>query len=185
MADSKMNAERANSRLRLALENRVIPRGRAVGITLIEMMVVLSVLAVLLGIAAPSFDNVALSSRLTSYANDLVASANLARSEAFKRNAIVKLCISANGADCATGGWQQGWIVLAGTTVIQAHPASPAGYQMTGSVSTIDFQPTGIGSTQATITICRSSPLGSQERVVTISATGRPSVAKTTAGACS
>lgn len=169
----------------VAARSRAALRGRLRGFTLIELMVVLAVLAVLLGVAAPSFDNIALSGRLTSVANDFVASANLARSEAFKRNAIVKLCVSANGADCGAGGWQQGWIVLAGATVVQAHPASPAGYQMTGNVSAIDFQPTGVGSTQATITICRASPLGSQERVVTISATGRPSVAKTTTGACS
>jgi type IV fimbrial biogenesis protein FimT len=169
----------------IAVRSRISLRGGVCGFTLIEMMVVFTVLAVLLGIAAPSFDNIALSSRLTSVANDFVASANLARSEAFKRNVIVKLCASTNGADCASGGWQQGWIVLAGTTLIQSHPASPAGYQIAGNVSTIDFQPTGVGATQATITICRASPLGSQERIVTISSTGRPSVTKTTLGACS
>lgn len=180
-----MTDEHVSHCLKVDARSRVALHGGECGFTLIELMMVLAVLAVLLGIAAPSFDNIALSSRLTSSANDLVASANLARSESFKRNAVVRLCVSTNGSDCATGGWQQGWIVLSGTTVIQAHPASPAGYQMTGNVSTIDFQPTGVGATQAAITICRLSPLGSQERVVTISATGRPSVAKTTTGACS
>ena len=45
-------------------------------------MVTLAVLAVLLSIAVPSFNEIALSSRLRSYSTDLVASALLARSEA-------------------------------------------------------------------------------------------------------
>jgi type IV fimbrial biogenesis protein FimT len=47
-----------------------IPRG----FTLIELMVTIMVLAVLLGLGVPSFREAALSSRVTSYANDLVAS---------------------------------------------------------------------------------------------------------------
>ena len=49
----------------------VVPRG----FTLIELMVAILVLGILLGVAVPSFREAALSSRLTGYANDLVASA--------------------------------------------------------------------------------------------------------------
>jgi len=167
------------------------------GFTLVELMVAIVVVAILLGIAIPSFTEMTLSSRLRSYANDLVASANLARAEAIKRNAVVALCVSTDGTSCAVGSWEQGWLVFhdadksgaldAGETVIQRQQAAASGYLISSSdaVSVINFQPSGVGSTQTTLTVCRQTPSeGSQERVVTISATGRTSVAKTTNASC-
>ena len=151
-------------------------------------MVAISILAILAAIALPSFNDATLSSKLRSYANNFVATAHLARSEAVKQNAVVTLCVSADGASCATGGWQQGWIVLNGTTVIYRQLATAAGYKITESagLSSVTFQPTGIGATQATLTVCRATPYaGSQERVITLSVTGKPTVTKTATGSCS
>lgn len=155
------------------------------GVTLVELMVALAVLAILLGIAVPSFTDASLSSRLRSLANGLVASAALGRSEAIKRNAVVTLCASSDGATC-TGGWHQGWIVTtANGTVLQAQPAAPVGYRVTAGETSIAFQPTGLGATSTSLTICRSSPsAGSQERLVEINLTGRTSVKTTTTGVC-
>jgi len=171
------------------------------GFTLVELMVTVAIAAILMGIAAPSFNNIALSMKLTSYANNLVASTLLARGEAIKRNAVVSLCVSSNGTSCGTGGWEQGWIVMCNTTdniscdplgsstiVIQYQPAVASGWKITESsaIASIPFQPTGIGATAATLTVCRATPsVGSQERVVRISSSGRPTVTKTANGVCS
>jgi type IV fimbrial biogenesis protein FimT len=157
------------------------------GFSLVELLVAITVLAILSSLALPSFNEVTLGSKLRSYANNLVASSRLARGEAVKRNAVVTMCASANGTSCASGGWEQGWVVLAGTTVLYSQNATVDGFNISESsgLSSLTFQPTGIGTTQATFTVCRESPsVGGQERVVTISATGKPSVTKTTAGAC-
>jgi type IV fimbrial biogenesis protein FimT len=156
------------------------------GFTLVELMVTISVLAILLAIAVPSFSEVMPSSRLRSYANDFVASTTLARGEAIKRNSVVNLCASSNGTSCM-GNWEQGWIVLVGTTVIQSQQALPSGMKMveSGGVASLNFQSTGVGTTPATLTICRATPsAGSQERVISVSATGRASVTRTTTGTC-
>lgn len=156
------------------------------GFTLVELMVTIAVAAILIAIAVPSMTDATLAGKLSASANDLVAGVALGRSEAIKRNAVASLCVSSDGATCGSGGWEQGWIVLSGSSVIQKHAAAPTGFKVTSSVARIDFQPSGVGSTQATITLCRATPsVGSQERVVTVSATGRAYVSTTTTGSCS
>lgn len=157
------------------------------GFTLVELMVTISIVGILSAIAVPNFNEALLSSKLRANANKLVASIYLARGEAIKRNSVVTLCASANGTSC-TGAWKDGWVMLSGTTLISAQNAITSGLRIieAGGLTSLSFQPTGVGSTQATLTVCRATPsIGGQERVVTISATGRASVAKTYAGACS
>lgn len=156
------------------------------GFTLIEMLVVISIIAILAGMAAPSYNDVIFSNKLTSFGNNFMASAQLARSEAIKRNATVTLCRSSDGATCAaSGGWQQGWIIMSGTTVIQQQAALSSGYLFTGDVYSIDFQSIGVGATSATLKVCRSTPsIGSHEREIKISVTGRTSISTTYTGVC-
>ncbi|MDH1009944.1 GspH/FimT family pseudopilin [Pseudomonas nicosulfuronedens] len=163
-----------------------VSRRATSGFTLLELMVSLAVLAILVGIAVPSLSEATLASKLKASANDLVAGVAMGRSEAIKRNAVTSLCVSSDGASCGSGGWEQGWIVISGSTVIQKHPAAPTGFKVTSSVAKIDFQPSGVGNTQASVTVCRSAPTaGAQERVVNVSATGRAYVSKTATGSCS
>lgn len=165
---------------------KAVSRRADSGFTLLELMVSLAVLAILIGIAVPSMSDATLASKLKSSANDLVAGVAMGRSEAIKRNAVTSMCVSSDGTSCGSGGWEQGWIVISGSTVIQKHAAAPTGFKVTSNVAKVDFQPTGVGNTQASITVCRSAPsAGAQERVVSVSATGRAYVSKTTTGTCS
>jgi type IV fimbrial biogenesis protein FimT len=154
-------------------------------------MVTVALIAILATVAAPSFNEAILSNKLKSIASDFNASVQLGRSEAIKRNSTVKLCVVATdtATSCSTSGdWEQGWIVVSGTTVIQRQQALPAGYKLTEAddIKSIDFQSIGVGATAATLTLCRATPSpGGQERVISISATGRASVTTTRTGTCS
>ena len=171
------------------------------GFTLIEILVVITMVALLTALAAPSFNQAILSNKLTSYSNAFMASAQTARSEAIKRNVSVTLCRSADGATCAaTGTWQQGWIVMCNynsatpgvcvsggseTLLIQAQAALSADYHFTGDQYSLIFDPTGVGSTTAALTMCRNSPsAGNQERSISINAIGRATIATTKLGTC-
>ena len=75
------------------------------GFTLIELMVVLTLLAVIAGLAAPGFRSTIARQKLSTAANDLLSSALQARSEAIKANqqTIVQPVVSTD--------WAQGWRV--------------------------------------------------------------------------
>ena len=163
-------------------------RAHARGFTIIELMTALVIAAILMAVAIPSFRNASLGSQLSAAANNLLASVQLARSEAIKRNVAVTLCASANGTTCAGGGgWEQGWVVRAAAEVIQSQQALPDGYLVTqaGGTVPLNFQPIGIGATAAAFTVCRDDPDGSQERVVTVRAAGSAYVTRTETGNCS
>lgn len=70
---------------------------RAQGFTIIELMITLTVAAILLAIAIPSFNYLTVSSKLTTTANALVNVLGTARSEAIKRNAF--LCVNQTSSD--------------------------------------------------------------------------------------
>ncbi|MBS0462338.1 MAG: GspH/FimT family pseudopilin [Proteobacteria bacterium] len=82
------------------------------GFTLIELMIVVLVGLVLLTLALPSFDAVMNSGRINSQANEFVATLQLAKMEAIRRNARVVVCPSTNGTSCTGGGNWQGWVAF-------------------------------------------------------------------------
>lgn len=62
---------------------------RSRGFTLIELMITVSVLAVLLAVAVPSFQTLIINMSLTSAANEVTAALQQARMEAIRRNRTV------------------------------------------------------------------------------------------------
>lgn len=157
------------------------------GFTLVELMIVLVILGVILAIGLPGFSELTLSTKLKSYANEMVASVYLARSEAIKRNAPMRLCVSDDGINCTGGDWEQGWIVIdSADTVIGQQQALSTGYKLTGTGgATMTFLPSGVASTASTMKVCRLTPeVGGQERVVQVSITGRPRVTRTETSTC-
>ena len=165
-------------------------RARHGGFTVIELMVALAVLAILVALAVPNFNDATLSARLNGFANSLVAAAQVARSEAIKRNETIRLCASSGGATptCDAAEWEEGWIVVTDDDrVLQHQQALPSEFKVTegGGVDILSFPGTVVGTTNATLTVCRSTPVGNEERVVTISGTGSAYVSITTAGSCS
>lgn len=87
------------------------------GFTLIELMVTLTVLAVLMGVGVPSFNNFVAGQKVKTASYDLTAALVMARSEAVKRNTDVTV------APVTANTWDSGWTVKAGATTIQQQQA--------------------------------------------------------------
>ena len=84
------------------------------GFTILELVITLTIAAILIVIAVPNFNEIIKDNRLSTQINSLSASVNLARSEAVKRNLPVTLCQSSDGSSCAAG-WaasSNGWVVF-------------------------------------------------------------------------
>ena len=88
-------------------------KSREIGLTLIELMTTLMVLAVVLVVGVPAFTNIMDTNRMAATVNEFVAAIHSARTEAVKRRANVTLCASTDGATCsAAAGLREGWIVF-------------------------------------------------------------------------
>ena len=87
------------------------PRGG--GFTLVELLVALSLLAILLALAAPTFARFLDEQRLLGEARRLSEAILLARSEAIKRNGVVILCANGPPDGCgASRDWHAGWMAF-------------------------------------------------------------------------
>lgn len=69
---------------------------KADGFTLVELMITLAVAAILLTVGIPSFRDFVMNNRITTQANEFVASIHLARSLAIKHQRPTQICVSAN-----------------------------------------------------------------------------------------
>lgn len=169
------------------------------GFTLAELLVALAIVAILLTLAWPSYQQFVVDSRVTAQANEFLTALTFARSEAVKRNTTVTVCKSADGAGCTTaGGWQQGWIVFVdegtvatvdGTdTILRVAPAMNGPSTLVGTTadvaSYVSYVPSGrsqlaSGAAQGgTLALCSNVNLAVRRDVVVNAATGRAHVEK-------
>ncbi len=113
------------------------------GMTLIELLVAIALVAILMGIAAPSFINFRRNADLTSTANTFLSSMALARAEAMKRS--LNVYVAPIGATWATG-WRvfsdvnHDQIYTTGTDIVVSETGPfPAGVTVNETASATGF----------------------------------------------
>lgn len=85
------------------------------GVSIIEAMIVVALIAILLILALPAGNEWLANSRIRTAGEGLLSGLQLARAEAVRRNAVVELDI--------TGGNSAGWTIRAGNEVVQSRGA--------------------------------------------------------------
>ncbi|MDO8651304.1 MAG: GspH/FimT family pseudopilin [Undibacterium sp.] len=126
------------------------------GFTLVELLVTITIMGVMLAMAAPNYQSFVLNSRMTTQANEFLTMLNFTRSEAVKRNTRVTMCKSSNGTTClvdaltvTSASWQPGWIIFVdggtagiidGTdTILKVQGALVAGTTLQGNANIINY----------------------------------------------
>jgi type IV fimbrial biogenesis protein FimT len=139
------------------------------GVTLIELMITLSMVAVTLGLGVPTFQNFQVGLRRAQVITELVTSFTLARSEAARRGDSVEICASQTGAACSISldpGWHNGWVVFADANqdntidpdeIIHVARFENPTFSLTGDISVVGgvvFDSTGCPEDVGTFSYC-------------------------------
>ena len=160
------------------------------GFNLIELMLGITVLAIVLGLGVPSFIDMIRDNRLISQTNDLLTALNFTRSEALKRGMRVTAC--PGSATACTGGtdWNAGVLVFTDDTgtigtldgtdsALQSWPASTSGFVAGGASSpaSVTFLPNG-AQAAVQIDVHKSGCTGLNKRRINVALTGRVGMTK-------
>jgi len=155
----------------------------------------LSIAAILITVAVPSYTTFILNNRLTSQVNEFVSSLNLTRSEAIKRGSTITMCKSATGTSCntSTTGWDQGWVIFndidadntvdTGENILLVNAGLSGGNTLLGESGSnvknyIIYQPNGIttfptASGEVELILCDSRNDATKAKAIAVSTTGR------------
>lgn len=159
------------------------------GITLIEVIISLTIIAIITTTAVPSIRNMLLNSRISSNSMEFSNAIFLARSEAIKRSRSVAVCQSTNGTSCSGNyNWASGWLVWVDTNAnealetgeeivqIRLDANSTSTIDSTESVSVLRFLATGFlainVAEQRNFTLC-DNRTGENGKLINIRASGR------------
>jgi type IV fimbrial biogenesis protein FimT len=121
-----------------------VSKSRNLGFTLLEIMVAVVIVSILLGLAAPSFQDITQRYRALREINALGSDLQLARSQAVKEGQSVTVCASSNGTSClGADTWEQGWIVFSDINSNQVADAGDTLVRVQGSLGgTNSLRPT-------------------------------------------
>lgn len=177
------------------------PPRQSSGFTIIELMVTLTVAAVLLGLAVPTFTDMIRNTRIANQANAIVGALNYARAETTVRGMPISICAASDAGRTAcvaasTGvtQWQNGWIVFTDRSgvvgvlddrdeLLQTGTPPAMGFSVVNTASFVRFGVGATPSTEGTFTVAPTSPgycASTGNRQIAVGLTGRVNTSKST-----
>jgi type IV fimbrial biogenesis protein FimT len=149
-----------------------LARERVRGFTLVELVATLSIAAILVAIAVPSFSSFTTQQRIKAASGDLYLEMSKARSEAIRRNTNITLAPLNT-----TSGWPGGWAIqdpVNSGSYLDSHSAV-SGVTITTSATSIIYQGSGrIKGGQGLQFLVTSGGTAPASRCVLLDASGRP-----------
>jgi type IV fimbrial biogenesis protein FimT len=98
------------------------------GFTLIELLVTMIVMAIVIGIALPSFNTMMQDNRAGAQASEFQSALAYARAEAIRQAGRVSICPSSDGATCLTAAdWAKGWMVFTDSAIFDSTAEATVG----------------------------------------------------------
>lgn len=157
------------------------------GLTLVELVTVLMIIAIVSSFAYPSFQQMLANNRVTATTNSMLGLLQLARSEAMTQGRTVTVCPSTDQSTCtANSTWSNGIVALrtGSNTPVRVLPNISNGVSISASsgsntVSTLTFNANGTISAATSFAICNSG--ASVARQININLLGHAAIV---AGQC-
>ena len=128
------------------------------GVSLIELLTVITIAAVLSTIAIPSFKYVTTSNRMSAEINGLLGDMQYARYEAIKDGFPVVICPATPPSVACNNGtttWSNGWIVLSNQNVVLRRQSAFAGTDILtagANTTSVSFNREGFATLAGTVT---------------------------------
>lgn len=164
------------------------------GLTLIELMAAMLILAVLAVLAAPSFSRTLFSFRQRAAVQSLLVAFQFARVEAVTRQQAVTLCPLGVGPEICGTDYATGWQVFVdpdrdqrlehGESLLRRFPALADGLVVSNRAGTrtalepVTWYPDGSARRNLTLQVCRTGGVGKDAFSVVLNLVGRPRVAR-------
>jgi len=109
------------------INTNISDKHHQLGVTLVELLVVIFIMAILLSIGVPSFQSLIAQNRVSSAANVLQSSLQFARSTAIAQSAPVTICVanfSTTPTSCQinNNNWHLGWAIISNGQVLREQP---------------------------------------------------------------
>jgi type IV fimbrial biogenesis protein FimT len=165
---------------------------RAAGLTLVELLIAIGIVAMLTTLVTPLSRRLLLDARMTATVNALVHAVHLARQRAQEDLRDVVICRSVDALQCAPpGNWASGWIAFInrdrddppavdhGETVLHVTQSQQLRFIISNRRAYV-LRPYALRATNGTIVFCDDRGAAAA-RAVIVSYTGRPRVASRTA----
>ena len=154
-------------------------RYRNRGFTVIEAMVVIGIIAILAGFAAPAMNQLIRTQKVRSLAYDLFADLTYARSEAIARGRNVGIG-SLGGTDWGVNGWEVRDLTT--TDLLRSGSKAPDKIDFKADAGGVVFQANGRTTGTVSFTIApHGSPPNDEKRCIRIAPSGKPT---TSTGPC-
>ncbi|HNP64325.1 MAG TPA: GspH/FimT family pseudopilin [Woeseiaceae bacterium] len=162
------------------------------GFTLFELLMTVLLVALIMGVALPTFSATVARQHQRVEIDALFHAIHRARKESIMRRKVVSLCPSTDGHDCAPGDdWSRGWILFEnadrdspprvdpGEPVLVSHRVSER-VRITANRRAFTLRATFLRATNGTLVFCDENA-EIMPRALIVSYTGRPRVASHTA----
>lgn len=159
------------------------------GFSLLELLMTVTLAALVLTLGLPSFGNLVADKRLRAETDALFHAVHLARKASIVRRRVVSLCPSSDGRSCDGGtDWSRGWILFAdadrdeppqvdeGEDILMVHAVDER-VRIDANRRAFTLRSTELRATNGTLVVCDRAGRA-EPRALVVSYTGRPRVAR-------